>query len=115
MGILSRSFFSSVLLALNQHLKVPLIDEVELAVVHEGDVGDDARLPKQIPSLVCPAVRGSPHSSTAMLTSRPTLWQSSSSSASLRLRGLLLRRFLRESAGAGGVDALGGGRSFSTP
>ena len=48
MGILSRSFFSSVSLALNQHLKVPLMDDVELAVVHEGDVGDDARLPKQM-------------------------------------------------------------------
>ena len=59
MGILSRSFFSSVLLALNQHLKVPLIDEVELAVVHEGDVGDDARLPKQMCPLPCRCVRRS--------------------------------------------------------
>ena len=47
-GYLISLVFGERLVGAESALEGTLMDDVELAVVHEGDVGDDARLPKQI-------------------------------------------------------------------
>ena len=47
-GYLISFVFRERLVGAEPALEGTLMDDVELAVVHEGDVGDDARLPKQI-------------------------------------------------------------------
>ena len=120
-GYLISFVFRERLVGAEPALEGTLMDDVELAVVHEGDVGDDARLPKQMcppPNADVPGGQG-----FAPLVdgdaNKPT-----DPMAVLLLRVAPLARFapaplLARSAGAGELDALGGGcrrdRSFATP
>ena len=118
-GYLFSFVFGERLVGAEPALEGTLMDDVELAVVHEYDVGDDARLPKQI----CPAVRADLSGGQGFAR----LVDGDANKPTYPMAVLLLLRvapfapapLLARSAGAGGVDALCGGcrrdRSFATP
>ena len=119
-GYLISFVFRERLVGAEPALEGTLMDDVELAVVHEGDVGDDARLPKQM----CPPPNADVSGGQGFArlvdgdAKKPT--DPMAILVLLLLRVAPLARFapaslLARVAGSGGVDALGGGRSFSTP